>query len=202
MKQAPREIPTFFHEFKGKPIPDIDVAGYRLVVEGAVANRFELSLEELEKSVPVIETRRRFYCVNGWSLEARWRGFAVASMLELAKPLPDAHYLRATSIGGYEDTSLIKELIGGNAMLVTHMDDEPLTPKRGKPMRLMIFDKYQFRGVKALGRIEIVNDYRPGAWVKYGYTDASIQPFPHFAIDTGEERMPNPEVLETQGTEI
>jgi DMSO/TMAO reductase YedYZ molybdopterin-dependent catalytic subunit len=197
-----KKIPMFFHEFKGKQIPNIDVESYRLVIEGDVANRLELSLEEMEKLVPVIETRRRFYCVNGWSLEAEWRGFYIADVLELAKPLPGAPYLRAISTGGYEDTSRIKNLVQGRAMLVTHMDGEPLSPERGRPVRLMIFDKYQFRGVKAVARIEIVKDYRPGAWVKYGYTDASIQPFPHFAVDKGEDLMPDPEVLEAVGDDI
>jgi DMSO/TMAO reductase YedYZ molybdopterin-dependent catalytic subunit len=75
------------------------------------------------------------------------------------------------------------------------MNAEPLSLARGKPIRLMIFDRYQFRGVKALAKIEVVHEYRPGAWVKYGYTDATIQPFPHLAIDRGEELMPEAEVI-------
>jgi DMSO/TMAO reductase YedYZ molybdopterin-dependent catalytic subunit len=195
VKKNLKKIPTFFHEFKGKAIPDIDVASYRLVVEGAVANPFAAGLEELARLVPVIEVSRRFYCVNGWSMEALWRGFSVESVLALAEPEEEALYLRATSAGGYEDTSRIKGLVEGGAMLVTHMDGEPLSPERGKPVRLMIFDKYQFKGVKAVARIEIVKDYRPGAWVKYGYSDATIQPFPHFAVDKGEDLMPDPSVI-------
>jgi len=192
----------FFHEFKGRPIPDIDINNYRLIVDGAVIERLELRLADLEKLVPVVEAQRRFYCVNGWSLEALWGGFDLAAVLALARPLSDAPYLRAVSIGGYEDTTRINDLVAGGAMLVTHMDGEPLSPERGKPMRLMIFDKYQFKGVKAIARIEIVNEYRPGAWVKYGYTDASIQPFPHFAVDKGEDLMPEPGVLGQDGDEF
>ena len=69
-------------------------------------------------------------------------------------------------------------------------------------MRLMIFDRYQFKGVKALAKIEIVTEYRPGAWVKYGYTDATIQPFPHFAVDKGADLLPEPEVLDLDGDEF
>lgn len=202
MKKTSKKIPMFFHEFKGKPIPDIDLDSYRLIVDGRVARRLELSLTELEALVPVIEAQRRFYCVNGWSLAALWGGFDLAAVLALAKPLADAPYLRAISVGGYEDTSRIDDLIHDGAMLVTYMDGERLSSERGKPMRLMIFNKYQFKGVKAVTRIEIVNEYRPGAWVKYGYTDSSIQPFPHFAVDRGEDLMPEPEVLELNGDEF
>jgi DMSO/TMAO reductase YedYZ molybdopterin-dependent catalytic subunit len=195
MKDA-RKIPMFFHEFKGRDkIPDVDIVSYRLAVEGAVNHRLQLSLKELEELLPVLEVRRRFYCVNGWSLAALWRGFTLNDLLALAEPAPQALYLRATSIGGYEDTSRITDLVNGGAMLVTHMNGEPLSPERGKPIRLMIFDRYQFKGVKALAKIEVVHEYRPGAWVKYGYTDATIQSFPHFAVDCGEELMPEAEVI-------
>jgi DMSO/TMAO reductase YedYZ molybdopterin-dependent catalytic subunit len=202
MTKRVKKIPMFFHEFKGKSIPDIDLESYRLIVDGQVTRRLELSLTELEAMVPVVEIHRRFYCVNGWSLAALWGGFDLAAVLALAQPWANAPYLRAISVGGYEDTSRINDLIDGGAMLVTHMDGERLSPERGKPMRLMIFDKYQFKGVKAVVRIEIVNEYRPGAWVKYGYTDSSIQPFPHFAVDKDEDLMPEPEVLGLDGDEL
>jgi DMSO/TMAO reductase YedYZ molybdopterin-dependent catalytic subunit len=197
-----KKIPMFFHEFKGKAIPDVDIYRYRLIIDGAVHRRLEVSLAELETLVPVVEMQRRFYCVNGWSLAALWRGFRLEDVLALAQPIHDAPFLRATSIGNYEDTSRTADLINGGAMLVTHMDGQPLSPERGKPIRLMIFDRYQFKGVKALARIEIVTEYRPGAWVKYGYTDATIQPFPHFAVDLGEDLLPEAEVLRLEPNEV
>lgn len=186
-----KKVPTFFHEFKNQPIPSIDKESYRLVVGGEVENPLELSLYDLARNFPVVESRRRFYCVNGWSLEALWRGVSVEAVLKGARPIPEAPFLRSVSVGGYEDTSSIRELVHGDALLVTHMDGEPLSPERGFPMRLMLFDRYQFRGVKALTQLAVVREYRPGAWVRYGYTDATIQPFPHLAIDTGEEIMPD-----------
>jgi DMSO/TMAO reductase YedYZ molybdopterin-dependent catalytic subunit len=77
------------------------------------------------------------------------------------------------------------------------MNGEPLSPERGAPIRLVVFDRYQFRGVKSVARVEVVREFRPGSWVRYGYSDASIQPFPHLAIDTGEELMPDNDVLNT-----
>lgn len=195
IKKIPNKIPTFFHEHKGTAIPDVDVAGYRLVVEGEVSNRLVLTLAELEEMAMATEVQRRFYCVNGWSLSARWFGLEIGHLVQLVHPMAEARFLRATSIAGYEDTSSIRGLVNSGAMLVTRMNGEPLSPERGKPVRLMLFNKYQFRGVKALARIELVRDYRPGAWVKYGYTDSSIQPFPHLAIESGEYLMPDAELL-------
>lgn len=191
----PRTIPTFFWEFPGHKPPPIDLETYRLRVHGAVARPAELSLADLAARLPTVERKRRFYCVNGWSLEADWRGHELAALIQLVEPDPAAPFLRAISIGGYEDTTAIKELIEGQAMLVTHMNGEPLSPKRGKPIRLMVFNLYQFKGVKALGQLELVANYRPGTWQKVGYRDAFIQPYPHLAIDKNEDLMPDADVL-------
>src|SRR4051812_48196805 len=118
MNKALKKIPMFFHEYKGQRIPDVDIESYRLTIAGAVTHPLALSLKELEESLPFIEAERRFYCVNGWSLAARWGGFELAKTLGLAAPLPEATYLRATSLGGYEDTSRVQDLIDGRAMLV------------------------------------------------------------------------------------
>lgn len=157
------------------------------------------SLIELEKSLRRITSNRRFYCVNGWSLKGEWSGYLLADLIELVGPCPDARYLRSTSLDGYEDTTRLEELVRGGAMLVTHMDGEPLSVQRGKPVRLMLFDLYQFKGVKRLGMLEMVRDYRPGTWAKVGYNDATIQPYPHLSIDTNEELMPDEDLLKRIG---
>jgi len=190
-----KKIPTFFHEFSGRPIPAFDQNSYRLQIDGAVEQRLDLSLIELEARLPVVERRRRFYCVNGWSLEALWRGFELGDVLQLAEPQKDAIFLRAISMGGYEDTSVVCELVNRGALLATHMDGTPLSRERGAPIRLLVFDRYQFRGVKSVARLELTREYTAGSWVRYGYSDATIQAFPHLAIESGVELMPDIEVL-------
>jgi DMSO/TMAO reductase YedYZ molybdopterin-dependent catalytic subunit len=190
-----RKVPTFFWEYRGQDIPDPDLATYRLCVDGAVERPLSLSLEELDRRLRRIEIDRRFYCVNGWSLKALWAGYRVADLLGLAGSKSGTACLRATSLGGYEDTTAIVDLVADEAMLVTHMNGAPLSPARGKPIRLMRFDCYQFKGVKAVARLEVVESYRPGTWEKVGYSDASVQPYPHLAIDCDEEVMPESRVL-------
>ena len=190
-----RKIPTFFWEYRGQDIPDPDLATYRICIDGAVERRLALSLEELDRRLRRIEVDRRFYCVNGWSLKALWAGYRVADLLDLAGSKSGAAWLRATSLGGYEDTTAIADLVADEAMLVTHMNGASLSPARGKPIRLMRFDCYQFKGVKAVARLEVVESDRPGTWEKVGYSDATVQPYPHLAIDRDEELMPESDVL-------
>ena len=63
--------------------------GYRLVVEGAVDQRLELSLNDL-RSLPQREAALPIACVEVWSASARWRGVPVHDLLARAGAAADA----------------------------------------------------------------------------------------------------------------
>lgn len=192
-----RKIPTFFWEYvKNKDMEKIIVNhdDHVLNFNGLVESPIQIKLKDLSNHINPVKGRRRFYCVNGWSLECEWGGYRLSDALDLVKP--KGEFLKATSLGGYVDTTSIKTLLRGDSWLVTHMDGKPLEFKRGQPVRLMTFDLYQFKGVKALSSLEVVNTYEKGTWASVGYTDATIQPYPHKAIDTGEDLMPEDHLIE------
>jgi DMSO/TMAO reductase YedYZ molybdopterin-dependent catalytic subunit len=193
--QSSRKIPTFYWEYKGHTPPDIKLEGYTIKISGGVKNPITIPVADLSNVLPFINAQRRFYCVNGWTMEDVWGGYWLSDLIALVEP--QAEYLRVTSLGGYEDTSKLADLIDGGAMLATHMGGAPLAPKRGFPIRLLIFDMYQFKGVKSVSSLEVTDEYRPGTWQKVGYRDASIQAYPHLDIKTGERLMPEPAVLKT-----
>jgi hypothetical protein len=56
---------------------------YRLVVDGAVERRLELSLADL-RALPQHEATLPIACVEGWSASARWRGVRVRDLLDAA----------------------------------------------------------------------------------------------------------------------
>jgi DMSO/TMAO reductase YedYZ molybdopterin-dependent catalytic subunit len=62
---------------------------YRLVVEGAVGRRLELSLDDL-RAMDQHEATLPIACVEGWSASARWRGVRVRDLLERAGARPGA----------------------------------------------------------------------------------------------------------------
>jgi DMSO/TMAO reductase YedYZ molybdopterin-dependent catalytic subunit len=167
----------------------VDLGSYRLKVAGAVSRQLSLSLEELGALVPFRQVKRRFYCVNGWTMMRRWAGYGLADLLEVAGPR--ARLLRATSLYGYEDTSPVAGLVAGDALLATHLDDEPLSADRGSPVRLLLFHCYQFKGVKALAQLEVTDEYRSGTWQRFGYEDATIQTYPHLDIDSRTRIAPD-----------
>jgi DMSO/TMAO reductase YedYZ molybdopterin-dependent catalytic subunit len=153
------------------------------------------TLDVLETSFTRVEREQAMYCVNGWRMVRVWSGFRLAELLQWARPKPHALFLRATSLGGYEDTTAVGELLVGDPLLVTHMDGERLSPERGQPIRLLLPHLYQFKGVKALSSLELVTEYRPGTWQKVGYTDATILNSPHFDIDSRQKVMPEADLF-------
>ena len=184
-----RKIPTFYWEYPGHKPPRIRADDYRIEVTGCVQNPIELKLADLSSVLPFVTVHKRFFCVNGWTIEDDWGGYLLADLMAVVGP--EAEYLRTTSVGGYEDTTSISQLVNGGAILATHMGGSPLAPKRGFPIRLVVFDLYQFKGVKSVATIEVTPEYRPGTWQKVGYRDATIQPYPHLDITTGGKLMPD-----------
>lgn len=63
--------------------------GYRLTVSGRVARPLRLSLEDLG-AMPQSQATLPIACVEGWSVEALWRGVRIADLLALAGAAPDA----------------------------------------------------------------------------------------------------------------
>jgi DMSO/TMAO reductase YedYZ molybdopterin-dependent catalytic subunit len=194
-RESSCRIPTFFWEYKGHKPPCHDLTEYRLSINGEVQRKGAFTLSELESTFLRVEREQPMYCVNSWRMVRLWSGFRLAHLLEWAKPKPNAPFLRATSLGGYEDTTAIMELLVGDPLLVTHIDGDPLSPERGRPIRLLLPHLYQFKWVKALSSLDIVTQYRPGTWQRVGYTDATILNEPHFDIDSREKVKPEADLF-------
>ena len=112
---------------------------YRLVVEGAVDRRLELSLDDL-RALPQREAELPIACVEGWS--------ALGPVARRARPRPaGAGRAAATprrrssrcSAGGRYRTSELNARPGGDAdtLLALELDGEPLHIDHGFPVRLI-----------------------------------------------------------------
>ena len=128
-------------------IPDVDAAAWRLDVGGLVERPLSLSLDDL-RSRPAVEVAVTMECAgNGrvhiephvvsqpWLLEAvgtaRWRGVAVAALLEEAGVQDDAIEVLFTGLdrgveGGeeqaYERSLPVDEVMAGNAFLAYEVE--------------------------------------------------------------------------------
>ena len=162
-------------------IPDVDPLAWRLDVTGAVRKPLSLGLDDLLRRPHVTQTVTMECAGNGrtrmvprafsqpWVLEAvgtaRWTGTPLAGVLEEAGLDDDAVELVFTGAdhgvqGGvehdYARSLTVGECRRQEVMLAWAMNNRPLEPQHGAPVRLLVPGWYGMTSVKWLRRIEAV----------------------------------------------
>ena len=113
---------------------------WRLTVEGSVASRLSLSLEDL-RSMRLCEADLVIACVDGWSATGRWRGVPVRDLLDLAGASPSASVtIESLQRPGaaYASSELHPgQVADPDTMLAVELNGAPLHIDHGFPVRLI-----------------------------------------------------------------
>ena len=81
-----------------------------------------------------------------------WEGWTLSEVLALARPTVKASYVHLMGRDGFSRSVPAKE-ISPDALLVTRLNHEPLTPDHGAPWRVLFPGRYGMNSVKWLERI-------------------------------------------------
>ena len=151
----------------------IDLASWRLTIDGAVAKPLMLTYEELPALVPsaalagasdqidhLDELVALLDCTGGFYSSQRWRGARIDRLLDLAQPHADARYVSFISVTSYRWSWPIDEARW--ALVATHVGDEALSHDHGAPLRLVAPGRRGFEWVKWITRIELRTEPDPG----------------------------------------
>ncbi|HZA79242.1 MAG TPA: molybdopterin-dependent oxidoreductase [Acidimicrobiales bacterium] len=112
---------------------------YRLVVEGSVDRRLELSLDDL-RALPQREAELPIACVEGWSRSARWRGVPVRDLLAAAGAAAGAEATVESlqPSGRYRTADLNADHVADrDTLLAVELNGEALHIDHGFPVRLI-----------------------------------------------------------------
>ena len=88
-----------FYEFGmsknvAKPAQALKLRPWTVKIDGMVEKAQEVGIDDLIRKMPLEERLYRHRCVEAWSMAIPWSGFPFAKLVELARPLSSAKYVR------------------------------------------------------------------------------------------------------------
>jgi DMSO/TMAO reductase YedYZ molybdopterin-dependent catalytic subunit len=148
---------------------DTDPASLRLLIHGEVDQRTELGFDDL-LSMKVVEQRLDVHCVTGWSmLGGLWTGVRLEDLAEHAGLKTAAQHVIFEAAHGYTSNVPLDEALAPSVMVAWKLENSPLEPPHGPPVRALIPDLYFWKSAKWLTGIRFVRQDEPGYWESRGY---------------------------------
>jgi len=172
------------------------VGPWKMEVSGLCANPKTWELPELTKMMGTEERIYRFRCVEAWSMVVPWTGFQLSKLIDLARPKPEAKYVRMTSFMDkaampnitrqpqypwpYTEGLTLAEARHPLTLLATGLYGKPLPRQNGAPIRLVVPWKYGFKSIKSIVKLEFTSTEPKTLWnelapAEYGFY-ANVNP--------------------------
>ena len=150
-------------------VPRVDIANWKLTVDGLVERPLELSLADLYE-LGVASVLVDFHCVTGWSVKGlEFAGVPVLKLVELAKPLESTRWVYVESLDGYSTIMPVEDFLRSENLVALEMNGRPLHPLHGYPARLLVPSLYGWKSAKWVKRIHFTDRYIDGYWEALGY---------------------------------
>ncbi len=203
-----------FYEFGShkkiyKAAQELPIRPWEIKIDGEVEKEFTIGVDDLIRKVTLEERVYRHRCVEAWSMVIPWTGFPMHKLLDLAKPLSSAKYVRMETFhnpdiaagqkGGwypwpYAEGLTIEEAANELTLLVTGAYGKPAAKQLGAPLRLHVPWKYGFKSLKSIVRFEFTSERPVSFWEQlqaseYGFW-ANVNPdVPHRRWSQARERV-------------
>jgi sulfoxide reductase catalytic subunit YedY len=165
-------------------------------VAGLVRNPGAYAVDDLIARFTPEERIYRLRCVEGWSMVIPWQGFPLAKLLREAEPMTSARFVKFTTLYApeqmrgqadrfyswpYIEGLRLDEAENDLAILATGLYGQPLPRQDGAPIRLVVPWKYGFKSIKAITRIELVEEQPVSFWMnaapdEYGFY-SNVNPY-------------------------
>jgi DMSO/TMAO reductase YedYZ molybdopterin-dependent catalytic subunit len=150
----------------------INESGYRLTVTGLTNTTLVFTYRDILERYPHYSKVITLHCVEGWDATILWEGVLVHDMIADAGVDPRANTVILTAHDGYTTSFPLEYLMGRDILLAYRMNNVTLPAERGYPFQLVAEDKWGYKWIKWVEKIELSDD--PGYlgyWEQRGYSN-------------------------------
>jgi sulfoxide reductase catalytic subunit YedY len=186
-----KEVAAASQQLKTRP--------WTVKIDGMVEKPMEVGIDDLIRKMTLEERTYRHRCVEAWSMAVAWTGFPFAKLVDYARPLGSAKYVKMTTFldtkmapgqkvpwfpWPYIEGLTMAEATNELAFLVTGAYGHPLAKQMGAPLRLAVPWKYGFKSIKSIVQFTFTDKRPVGLWEavqssEYGFW-ANVNPkVPH-----------------------
>jgi sulfoxide reductase catalytic subunit YedY len=157
----------------------LPIRPWTVTLDGMVEKPQTVDIDTLLKAMPLEERLYRHRCVEAWSMAVPWSGFPLKALVDFAKPLAGAKFLRFESFSNpdvapgmsaawypwpYVEGLTIEEATNELAFMVTGMYGKPAPKQNGAPLRLATPWKYGFKSAKGIVKISFTDQQPMNFW--------------------------------------
>ncbi|MPZ37979.1 MAG: protein-methionine-sulfoxide reductase catalytic subunit MsrP [Rhizobiales bacterium] len=150
---------------------------WQIKLDGMVEKEQVIDIDDLLKKVQLEERLYRMRCVEAWSMAVPWTGFPMAKLVELARPLSSAKYVRMETFMDpstapaqrqrwypwpYVEGLTMAEATNELTFMVTGAYGK-VVKQMGAPIRLAAPWKYGFKSIKSIVKFTFT-DQRPKSY--------------------------------------
>ena len=174
-----------FYEFSTSKHINADALKIRpwtVKIDGLVEQEQTVDVDALIKAIGLEERLYRHRCVEAWSMAIPWTGFPLRALVEKARPLSSAKYVRFETFldkkiapgqrsfmpWPYVEGLTMAEATNDLAFIATGAYGKPIAKVQGAPIRLATPWKYGFKSAKSIVRISFVADRPETFWENLG----------------------------------
>lgn len=173
-------VATDFVENTIKGPQYIDKESYRLEVGGLVDQPREYTYDEVLAHQNYSKVSQ-LMCVEGWSVDILWEGMLVRDLFNDVGVKPEANTVVMYAVDGYSSSYPLSWFYDKDIIMAWKMNGITIPPERGFPFHLVAEDKWGYKWIKWITKIELTSDpnFR-GYWESRGYSQDGARTGPKF----------------------
>jgi DMSO/TMAO reductase YedYZ molybdopterin-dependent catalytic subunit len=152
-------------------IPQFRPERWNLSIFGATASGEEIRFTWPQlAALPRASIVADFHCVTKFSIMGNeWGGVSAKTLLEAAPPAAGVSHVMIWGEYGYSANLRLADFDRDSTLFAMELDEKPLTPERGFPVRVVVPHLYAWKSVKWVRAVEYLLEDRRGFWEERGY---------------------------------